>query len=75
MVSINNNLVLEKEVKLISDKAVAEYMEIYRLEYGKEISTEEARKQATNLLKLIKLVLTPSRIVEKFDNRGKYENN
>ncbi|MDD4382995.1 MAG: hypothetical protein PHD49_02550 [Candidatus Shapirobacteria bacterium] len=62
---------------MLSDKAVIEYMEIYRLEYGKDINIEAARKQATNLLKLIKLISTPSTPLNGLiiDKRGKYENN
>lgn len=35
---------------MISDKALNEYMEIYKKEYGKDISKDEAIEQATNLL-------------------------
>lgn len=59
---------------MLSDKAVREYMDIYRDEFKKDISFEEARKQASNLLHLYKLVLTPSKGTS-VDNSSKYENN
>lgn len=59
---------------MISDKAVREYIEIYRNEYKKDISFEEAKKQAENLLHLYKIILTPSKAI-LVDNSSNYENN
>lgn len=59
---------------MISDKAVREYMVIYQDEYKKDISFEEAKKQASNLLHLYKLVLTPSKGIS-VDILGEHGNN
>ena len=59
---------------MISDKAVREYMDIYRDEFKKDIPFEEAKKQALNLLNLYKLILTPSKGIS-VDNLGKNGNN
>jgi hypothetical protein len=43
---------------MLSDKAIDEYREIYKEEFGRDISVEEARKQADNFLKLMQLILS-----------------
>lgn len=43
----------------ISKEALEKFKEIYRKEYGKDISDEEALKQATSLLRLMKIIYRP----------------
>lgn len=43
----------------ISKEALAKFKEIYRKEYGEDISDEEALKQATSLLRLMKIIYRP----------------
>lgn len=43
----------------ISDEKIEEYRKIYKEEFGKEISKEEARRQGTNLVNLMKLIYKP----------------
>jgi len=45
-------------MSFLSAKAINEYIEIYKEEFGKDLSFDEAQKQAENLLKLIKLIIT-----------------
>jgi len=40
----------------LSDKAIKEFQEIYKESIGKEISFEQAKVKAENLLKLIMLI-------------------
>ncbi len=44
---------------MISRQAIEEFLVIYRKEYGKELSFEDARKQANSLVRLYKAVLPP----------------
>jgi hypothetical protein len=44
---------------MLSDKAIEKYRRIYKKEYGKEISTEEAREQGENLVRLFKVIYKP----------------
>jgi hypothetical protein len=41
----------------LSRKTIEEYQQIYKEEYGKEISFEEAEKQGTNLVELFRLLI------------------
>lgn len=41
----------------LSKQTIEEYRQIYREEYGKEISFEEAEKQGTNLVELFRLLI------------------
>ena len=41
---------------MLSKQAIKEYKEIYKKEYGEELSDEEAIKQGTNLIELVKLI-------------------
>ena len=50
----------QAKFSFLSNEAIVDYVEIYKQEFGKEISFEYARIQAENLLKLIKLVTTSS---------------
>lgn len=44
---------------MLSEQAIAEFRVIYRNQYGKELSFAEATKQANNLIRLYKTVLSP----------------
>jgi len=48
-----------------SDKAIAEFKEIWLRLYGKEITDEEAREQATRLLALYRIVYQTDKRVAK----------
>lgn len=43
----------------LSKKAIDEYKEIYRREYGKTLTDQEAYEQASNLLRLFKVIYRP----------------
>lgn len=43
----------------LSKKAIDEYKEIYRREYGKTLTDEDAYEQASNLLRLFKVIYRP----------------
>lgn len=45
---------------MLSAEAIKEFKKIYFEEYGEEISTEEAAKQANALLRLYKAIYRPS---------------
>jgi len=45
---------------MLSKKAIEEFQEIYRIEYGEELSLDEATAKAESLLRLYKSVLKPS---------------
>jgi hypothetical protein len=44
---------------IVSPKALEEYKEIYREQFGKDISDAEALEQATKLLRLMEIVYKP----------------
>ena len=44
---------------MLSKQAIEEYITIYRNQYGKELSLAEATKQANNLIRLYKTILSP----------------
>ncbi len=44
---------------MISQEALKEYKEIYKKEFGKDISDAEALEQATRLLRLIEIIYKP----------------
>jgi hypothetical protein len=44
---------------MLSEQAITEFRAIYRNQYGKELSFAEATKQANNLIRLYKTVLSP----------------
>lgn len=44
---------------LLSDKQISSFQEIYKLEFGEEISKEEAYEQGMKLLQLVKIVYQP----------------
>lgn len=50
---------------MLSNKAVKEYQEIYKREFGKELSDSEARIEAENFIRLFRLVYHP--ILKKKD--------
>jgi len=58
----------------LSKKAIEEYKEIYQREYGKTLTDQEAYEQASNLLRLFKVIYRslPS---EKEDKNSKYSCN
>ena len=43
----------------VSPKALKEYKEIYRKQFGKDISDADALEQATKLLRLMEVVYKP----------------
>ena len=43
----------------LSKKAIDEYKEIYQREYGKTLTDQEAYEQASNLLRLFKVIYRP----------------
>ncbi len=49
----------EKKPKMISDKALKEFKEIWREEYGEEISDEKAVELGINLLTLFDKIYRP----------------
>ncbi len=44
---------------MLSKKAITEYQEIYKKEFGVEINEQEAKEQGTSLLRLFKLIYQP----------------
>ena len=44
---------------MLSEQAITEFRAIYRNQYGKELSFAEATKQANNLIRLYKTILSP----------------
>ena len=44
---------------MLSEEAVLEYQQIYKKEFGEEISLEEAKEQGTKLLKLFSIIYRP----------------
>ena len=44
---------------MLSNKAIKEYQEIYKREFGKEVSESEARVGAENFLRLFRLIYRP----------------
>ena len=55
---------------MISQEALKEYKEIYKKEFGKDISDAEALEQATRLLRLIEIIYKPM-TKEEFDELAK----
>ena len=43
----------------LSKEAIEEYKRIYKAEFGKEISDQEAYEQANDLLELFKIIYRP----------------
>jgi len=43
----------------LSKKAIEEFNEIYKKEFGEEISDQEAYEEASNLIKLFKIIYRP----------------
>jgi len=43
----------------LSQKAIEEYKEIYKMEFGEEITDQEAYEQASNLLRLFQVIYRP----------------
>lgn len=44
---------------MISDEQLGKYKKIYKKQFGKDISDEEALRQATSLLRMVELVYKP----------------
>jgi hypothetical protein len=44
---------------MLSEQAIEEFRTIYRNQYGMELSFADATKQASNLIRLYKTVLSP----------------
>lgn len=44
---------------MLSKKAINDYMELYKKEFGREISYKEAEIQGISLLRLFKLIYKP----------------
>lgn len=44
---------------MLSEQSIEKYREIYRKEFGEEISHEEAAEQAQRLLNLARVVMQP----------------
>lgn len=44
---------------MLPDEAIEEFKEIYKREFGEELSAEEARRRAENLVGLFGAVYTP----------------
>ena len=44
---------------MFSDENITKYQEIYRKRFGNEITREEATRQGTNLLDLLKIIYRP----------------
>lgn len=44
----------------LSEEDITEYQEIYKEQFGEEVSREEAYKQGINLLRLLEVVYKPS---------------
>jgi len=51
---------------MLPDEAIEEFKEIYKKEFGEELSNEEARKRAERLFGLFKAVYDP---IEKKEDR------
>lgn len=56
---------------MISQEALEKYKEIYKKEFGKDISDQEALDQAVSLLTLMDIVYRPvkKKWVEKFNKK------
>lgn len=44
---------------MLSEKAIKEYKEVYKEQFGVELSGEEAREQAERLMRLFKAIAKP----------------
>ncbi|MBU3922995.1 hypothetical protein KJ684_02035 [Patescibacteria group bacterium] len=55
----------------LSKEAIDEYKDIYKKEFGEEISDEEAKEQGTKLLSLFKIIYRP--IPEDYDIESENE--
>lgn len=44
---------------LLSDKHISSFQEIYKQEFGKEISKEDAYEQGAKLIRLVQIVYQP----------------
>lgn len=58
---------------MISKQAIKEYKEIYKKEFGKAISDQEATEQAINLLSLMNVVYRPIKKtwLKEFEEKSK----
>jgi len=63
--TLHNYYQEQKKTPILSDKAAASFQEILRVDYGVEISLDEARTKATRFLTLIKLVCTTNSLPKK----------
>lgn len=43
---------------LLSDEAISEFQQLYKARYGQDISVDEARRRAENLMKLYRVTYT-----------------
>ena len=43
----------------LSDESVGQFIEVYKKEYGEELSMGDARTMATNLITLYRMILQP----------------
>ena len=59
---------------MLPDEAIEEFREIYKKEYGEELSKEDARERAERLFGLVKAVYSPKqqRVEEKMNNDEKH---
>lgn len=57
---------------MISKEHLEKFKEIYKKEFGKEISDEDALEQATKLLRLVEIIYKPMTQAEhdKFENKS-----
>jgi hypothetical protein len=46
---------------MLPDDAIEEFREIYKKQYGEELSEEEARERAERLFGLVKAVYSPNK--------------
>lgn len=44
---------------MLSEKAVKEYQELYKREFGVELSNEKAREEAEKLIRLFQVIYRP----------------
>jgi hypothetical protein len=52
----------------LSTEAIEEYKRIYKTEFGKEISDQEAHEQTSSLLQLFKIIYRPIPEKEEYKN-------
>lgn len=56
----------------ITEEDIKKFQELYKMEKGEEISTEEARECATNLVNLLRIIYKPmpKQEYEKYSKKG-----